>query len=54
MSDWINNAVELGIEELIVSYLETNVSRGERLVFPYLGDPLDLEGVGGVGCLTNT
>lgn len=38
MKDWIKSAVELGIEELIVSYLEANVVEGEKLVFPFLGE----------------
>ncbi|PKX89195.1 lovastatin nonaketide synthase [Aspergillus novofumigatus IBT 16806] len=37
MSDWIRSAVELGIEDLIVSYLEANVAGGANLTFPYLG-----------------
>lgn len=37
LSDWIRSAKELGMEDLIVSYLEANVARGGRLRFPYLG-----------------
>lgn len=38
MSEWLRGAVELGIEELIVSYLEANVAGGGTLLFPYLGE----------------
>ncbi|KAF7171749.1 hypothetical protein CNMCM5623_004041 [Aspergillus felis] len=37
MSDWLRSAVKLGIEDLIVSYLEANVAGGANLTFPYLG-----------------
>lgn len=38
MSEWLKRALELGIEELIVSYLEANVAGLETLMFPYLGE----------------
>jgi aspyridone synthetase (hybrid polyketide synthase/nonribosomal peptide synthetase) len=38
MSEWLRTAVELGIEELIVSYLEANLAGGGTLMFPYLGE----------------
>ena len=37
MSEWIERARGFGIEDLIVSYLEAIVSRGETISFPYLG-----------------
>jgi aspyridone synthetase (hybrid polyketide synthase/nonribosomal peptide synthetase) len=38
MDDWVRTAVGLGIEELIVSYLEANIVGAGRLVFPYMGE----------------
>jgi nucleoside-diphosphate-sugar epimerase len=35
---WIERARELGIEVLITRYLEALVERGERILFPYLGE----------------
>lgn len=37
MNEWIQKAVKLGIEELIVSYIEANVVGAAKLVFPYMG-----------------
>ncbi len=37
MHEWIASTVELGIEELIMRYLETNIAGGGRLIFPYMG-----------------
>ena len=37
LADWIQRARKLGIEDLIISYLEANVAGAERLVFPFLG-----------------
>ncbi|KAL3477706.1 lovastatin nonaketide synthase [Aspergillus californicus] len=37
MDEWLEGAVELGIEELIVSYLRANVANGAKLEFPFLG-----------------
>lgn len=37
LGDWIRSAVKLGIEDLIVSYLEANVAGAGKLTFPYLG-----------------
>jgi len=37
MADWIRSAVDAGIKDLIVSYLEANVAGGGDLKFPYLG-----------------
>ena len=37
MSDWIRSALKLGIENLIVSYLEANVANAPNLTFPFLG-----------------
>ncbi|KAL4734223.1 lovastatin nonaketide synthase [Aspergillus similis] len=37
LASWIRRARELGMEELIVSYLEANVAGAGRLRFPYLG-----------------
>ncbi|KAK3298364.1 putative hybrid PKS/NRPS enzyme [Chaetomium fimeti] len=41
MGVWIERARGLGIEELIVSYLEALVSKGETMVFPYMGASAD-------------
>ncbi|KAI4210919.1 MAG: hypothetical protein LQ351_006238 [Letrouitia transgressa] len=38
MKEWIQRARELGIEDLVVSYLEAVVSRGETISFPYMGE----------------
>ena len=38
LGTWIQAAQELGIDELIVSYLEANVAGAGRLVFPYMGE----------------
>ena len=38
MSEWLRRALQLGIEELIVSYLEANLAGGATLMFPYLGE----------------
>lgn len=38
MSERIERARGFGIEDLIVSYLEAIVSRGETISFPYLGE----------------
>lgn len=38
MSEWLRGALQLGIEELIVSYLEANLAGGGTLMFPYLGE----------------
>jgi len=37
MEEWLQVAQELGIEDLIVSYLRANVANGAKLEFPYLG-----------------
>lgn len=37
MQEWIDGATKLGIEDLIVRYLEANVAGTERLTFPYMG-----------------
>ncbi len=37
MSDWLRDALKLGIEDLIVSYLEANVANVPNLTFPFLG-----------------
>ena len=37
LNDWLEMAVKLGIEDLIVSYLKANVAGGGNLTFPYLG-----------------
>ncbi|KAM7215919.1 lovastatin nonaketide synthase [Rhypophila decipiens] len=37
LSEWIENARKLGVEELIAMYLEAKVAEGGRLRFPYLG-----------------
>ena len=37
LSDWIQKAQKLGIEDLIVSYLEANVANAPNLTFPFLG-----------------
>ena len=37
MGKWLSRAVALGIENLIVSYLEAIVERGDKISFPYLG-----------------
>ncbi|KAK2752687.1 putative Hybrid PKS-NRPS biosynthetic cluster [Arachnomyces sp. PD_36] len=37
LANWIQRARELGMEELIVSYLDANVAGAGRLKFPYLG-----------------
>ena len=37
MSDWIRSALKLGIDDLIVSYLEANVANAPNLTFPFLG-----------------
>ncbi|XXG98991.1 hypothetical protein Hte_005324 [Hypoxylon texense] len=39
MEGWIDLAVELGIENVIVSYLKANVVGASSLTFPYLGSP---------------
>ena len=41
MNEWISKARGLGIEELIVSYLEAIVSRGGTIAFPFLGEEVD-------------
>jgi len=38
MSEWLQSAVKLGIEDLIVSYIEANIVGGGDLTFPYLGE----------------
>ena len=38
MSEWIERARGFGIENLIVTYLEAIMSRGETISFPYLGE----------------
>ena len=38
MSEWTERARGYGIEDLIISYLEAIVSRGETISFPYLGE----------------
>ena len=38
MAEWIKMARGFGIEDLIVSYLEAIMSRGETISFPYLGE----------------
>lgn len=38
MGEWIERARGFGIEDLIVSYLDAIVSRGETISFPYLGE----------------
>lgn len=38
MNEWIQRARRLGIEDLVVSYLEAVVSRGETISFPYMGE----------------
>ncbi|KAK8024536.1 polyketide synthase [Apiospora rasikravindrae] len=38
LSEWIDGAAKLGLEDLIVSYLEANVAGGQKLVFPYMGE----------------
>ncbi|KUJ09018.1 lovastatin nonaketide synthase [Mollisia scopiformis] len=40
MAEWILTAIELGIEDLIVRYLEANIAGGGKLVFPYMGESL--------------
>jgi len=40
MESWLSTAIELGIEDLIVSYLRANVAGGGKLTFPYLGTSL--------------
>ena len=37
LSDWIQKAQKLGIEDLIVSYFEANVANAPNLTFPFLG-----------------
>ena len=37
MLDWIRSALKLGIDDLIVSYLEANVANAPNLTFPFLG-----------------
>ncbi|KAK3693043.1 polyketide synthase module [Podospora appendiculata] len=37
MAEWVRRARGLGIEELIVGYLEAVVARGDEMAFPYLG-----------------
>ncbi|KAI1873032.1 uncharacterized protein JN550_003285 [Neoarthrinium moseri] len=37
MDEWLRSAEELGIEDLIVSYLKANVVGSGQLSFPYLG-----------------
>ncbi|KAI1772910.1 lovastatin nonaketide synthase [Hypoxylon cercidicola] len=39
LENWIDRAVELGIESVIVSYLKANVVGASSLTFPYLGTP---------------
>ena len=38
MSEWIKMARGFGIEDLVVSYLEAIVARGETISFPFLGE----------------
>ena len=38
MEEWLGTASELGIEELIVSYLRANMGGSAVLTFPYLGE----------------
>jgi len=38
MSEWLQSAAKLGIEDLIVSYIEANIVGGGDLTFPYLGE----------------
>lgn len=38
MPEWIAKAREAGIEDLIVTYLEAIVDRGETISFPYMGE----------------
>jgi len=38
MAEWLQSAIKLGIESLIVSYIEANIVGGGELIFPYLGD----------------
>ncbi|KAK3332997.1 putative hybrid PKS/NRPS enzyme [Cercophora scortea] len=41
MAEWVRRARGLGIEELIVGYLEALVARGDEMAFPYLGAEVD-------------
>lgn len=36
--DWLEKAMEMGIEPLIVSYLQAIVERGQTMSFPFLGE----------------
>ena len=38
LKEWLAKATELGIEDLIVTYLEAIVERGDTITFPYLGE----------------
>ncbi|KAF4539201.1 Beta-ketoacyl synthase [Lasiodiplodia theobromae] len=38
VAEWIERAKERGIEVLVTNYLEMVLGRGERMVFPYLGE----------------
>ncbi|UKZ48078.1 putative Hybrid PKS-NRPS biosynthetic cluster [Trichoderma virens] len=40
LEQWIQAALELGIEELIVVYLRAVLERGAKLVFPFMGNTL--------------
>ena len=39
VTDWIEKAMEAGIDPLITSYLEAMVQKREIIKFPYLGEP---------------
>ncbi|KAK3309854.1 polyketide synthase module [Chaetomium strumarium] len=38
MGEWLERARGLGLEELIVSYLQSLMDKGETVVFPYMGE----------------
>ncbi|PCD25242.1 hypothetical protein AU210_014350 [Fusarium oxysporum f. sp. radicis-cucumerinum] len=38
LDDWIEQARKEGIEELIVLYLQAIVEKGQRIIFPYMGN----------------
>nr|ALQ32979.1 putative polyketide synthase [Fusarium sp. NRRL 25184] len=38
LDDWVEEARKKGIEELIVLYLQAIVEKGQRMIFPYMGN----------------
>lgn len=40
MAEWIERALQAGIDPLITGYLEAMTLKGEMIIFPYMGETL--------------